>query len=82
MTVEDILTGSGNKIGTDIYGNTYWTSWNTDIAVFNKDGFMIDLFVASRSKSSTTPAVSPSGDVYFMGYGEDNVTLYKIKRQW
>lgn len=82
LTIEDITTGSESFLGEDMYGNTYWTSWNTDIAVINNEGFMIDLFVADSIYPSTYPAVSPEGDVYFLEYGEDSVTLYKVERQW
>lgn len=82
MTTEDILTGSGKLLGIDNDSNTYWSSWNTDIAVFNNNGFLIDLFVIDEKYISSTPAISPEGDVFFMDYGKDKVSLYKVPRQW
>ncbi len=68
-------------LGKDHDENCYWSSSRT-IMVFNKNGKLLNLFRFDEDKSNTYPAVSPSGDIYFMGYGTDNVTLYKIKRQW
>lgn len=82
MTIDDLKTGSEDLLGIDSDGNSYWSSWNTDIAVFDKNGFLIELFVVSREKSSTNPAISPDGDVYFLQHEQDKITLYKIARQW
>lgn len=82
MQVKDFKTGSENLIGTDELGYTYWSSWNTDIAVFNPDGFLIELFVVNKEYIPTYPAVTSEGDIYFMHHDVDKVTLYKIKRQW
>lgn len=68
-------------LGSDTDGNEYWSSVRT-IMVFNKTGYLIDRFRFNMQKSETTPIVSPEGDVYFMNYSKDKVTLYKIPRQW
>ena len=68
-------------LGKDKYGNKYW-GYRGAFMVFNNNGGMIDFSTYTSKKSSTTPAVSPSGDIYFMHHGEDKVTLYKIERQW
>ncbi len=62
--------------------NTYWDMGGKYIAIFNDSGLLFDFFEYDGDKSSTTPAVSPSGDIYFMHHGEEKVTLYKIDRQW
>jgi len=81
-TFEELLKSNySNFLGKDLDGNNYWASRKT-LIVFNKTGNIIERARFDIYKSNTYPAVSPSGDVYFMGYGEDNVTLYKIKRQW
>lgn len=62
-------------------GNNYWSTDRTFI-IYSPDGKLVDLFRYDSNLSDTYPAVSPEGDIYFLKYGEDKVTLYKIKRQW
>ena len=69
-------------INKDNHLNTYWDMGGRYICIFNSSGLLYDFFEYDSKKSSTTPAVSPSGDIYFMHHGEDKVTLYKIERQW
>lgn len=82
MQVKDFKTGSETLIGTDDLGYTYWSSWNTDIAVFNPEGFLVELFVVDKEYIPTYPTVTSEGDIYFMHHDVDKVTLYRIKRQW
>lgn len=80
---EDLyITGDASYIGSDIDGNKYWYQGSA-LLIFNTNGWPIEDFVVSEwEKVDTYPAVSPEGDVYFMNYGEDKVTLYKVKRRW
>ena len=82
LQVTDAAASSMVYIGYDSDGNYYWRLGQKHMAIFNHKGFTIDFFKYDRKKVSTTPAVSPSGDIYFMHHGEDKVTLYKIERQW
>ncbi len=69
-------------ISTDKDDNSYWVMGHKYICIFDNEGLLFEFFEYDRKKSSTYPAVSPEGDVYFMKHGEDKVTLYKIERQW
>lgn len=70
-----------NYLGRDSDDNYYWSSRKT-IVVFNNEGLLIERFKFDSKKSDTFPAVSPEGDIFFMNYDTDKVTLYKIPRQW
>ena len=80
--VTDEASSSMRYIGKDNEGNYYWRLGQKHMSIFNYQGFLIEIFKYDRKKVSTTPAVSPPGDIYFMHHGEEKVTLYKIDRQW
>ena len=69
-------------IGRYSDGNYYWDLGGSHMTVFRPNGILFEFFQYNEDLSDSTPAVSPSGDIYFMHYGEDKVTLYKIERQW
>lgn len=68
-------------LGLDGDGNHYFSSVRS-ILVFDKNGLLLDRIRFDSKKSSTYPAVTSEGDIYFMHHGVDKVTLYKIERQW
>lgn len=70
-----------NYLGVDSDNNHYWSSRRT-VIVFSEEGKILDRVRFDIDSSDTYPAVSPDGDVFFMDYGIDKVTLYKIKRKW
>lgn len=69
-------------LSKDKFNNYYYKLGHKYIAIFNNKGLLNEFFEFDYNKSDTYPAVSPEGDVYFMKYGSDKVTLYKIPRQW
>lgn len=69
-------------IGKDKDGNFYWDSFASKILIFNNEGELIDAFKYNYLKSFITPAVHPSGDIYFFAYDSNQSYLYKIARQW
>lgn len=69
-------------IGFDNKNNSYWTIGSKSIGVFRPNGVLFHYFRLEKILYSTTPTVSPDGDVYFMGYDKEYVTLYKINNQW
>lgn len=69
-------------LGSDNDGNMYWNNGKTLILVFNKDGWIIDIFFYEKHLSKTYPAVHPNGDIYLLNYDETKVTLNKITRKW
>lgn len=68
-------------IGVDHDGNFYWDVLGT-IIIFSRSGFVIERFDYDRRKSDITPAVTPSGDIYFLDSSQDGHDLYCIQRQW
>ena len=76
------IRNNADFIGSDTDDNKYWYE-NNRVLVINKDGIPIDnILLTPDFMLPVPPAVSPSGDIYFMHHGEDKVTLYKIERQW
>jgi hypothetical protein len=69
-------------VGKDVKGNVYWNVHNNKILVYDNHGIVIDRFEYDREKSKTLPAVHPSGDVYFLDYDENAVSLYRVENVW
>jgi len=69
-------------IAKDNKGFSYWYKNNRILIVSDKNIPVIDYLITKEFRLDTYPAVSPEGDIYFMKYNEDNVTLYKIARKW
>jgi len=68
-------------LGKDLRGNCYWSP-NFGVTIFNKKGFMFDLFIPNMNDRRTVPALHPSGDIYFIDYDKDEVRLYRIRNTW
>lgn len=68
-------------LGFDNSGNRYWDA-NGAILIFNHNDTMIDAFICSNYSSKTFPAIHPNGDVFFLDYDNDSITLYRIENTW
>lgn len=77
----DIFSVATKFIGKDSNGNYYWNDRKA-VIIFNKYGDLIDIFLTVQPYSQFTPAVHPSGEVYFLDYDEEEVRLYKVSRVW
>jgi len=70
-------------IGVDNKGNSYWMSLiGYTMEVFSSYGLIIDMFDYDPDIIRTKPAVHPSGDIFFLGYDEEGVNLYRVKNVW
>jgi hypothetical protein len=69
-------------IGKDKENNTYWAYPQGLTLVFDTNGFLLDIFIPGSITSMIFPAVHPSGDVYFMEWDKEYVSLYKVDRRW
>lgn len=69
-------------LGRDEQGFTYWYDNNRVLVVDDNHTPINDILLTKEFMLYTNPAISPKGDIFFLDYGTDKVTLYKIKRQW
>jgi len=69
-------------LGKDKNENYYWKGGWKWIWIFDKSGFLIEMFEFNGNKSKILPTVHPSGDVYFLDYDEKGVYLYRVKNVW
>ncbi|WP_020614629.1 SH3 domain-containing protein [Sediminispirochaeta bajacaliforniensis] len=75
-------SGNLSLIGEDSDGNWYWDVLRKYVFIFNKEGWVLDVFQYDDNISSTLPAVHPSGDIYFLDYDTEGVYLYRIENVW
>ena len=74
--------GGGNYFaGKDETGNWYWFN-SGYLSIFSDKGFQIDLINLVNNSRQTTPAIHPSGDVYFLDYDKNNVFVKRIQNVW
>lgn len=70
-------------VGRDDRGNWYWYDHTErSIIVHDRAGIIISAFQLDRERSTTTPAVHPSGDVFTLSADADSVTIWRIRRRW
>jgi len=69
-------------LGQDIVGNWYWGD-NTGAFVFSRDGVLIDYFFVDWGKYRTgKPLVTENGNLYFLCYGTNKITLALVENVW
>ncbi|MFW6363080.1 MAG: hypothetical protein ACOC0D_04460, partial [Spirochaeta sp.] len=74
--------GGDRYIGKDDIGYTYWLAAHLYVLVFDETGKLIEWIKFDHQNVSTIPAVSPEGDLYFMGYEPESINIYRITRRW
>jgi hypothetical protein len=75
---------SSRFIGFDAKGNFYWNIGRSFVAVFNPEGWIIQLFRIDIEAVDSTPVVTANGDLYFYSYqGEPGtIELLTIPNTW
>lgn len=84
------LKGYFHYVGMDSNHNIYFRHGSASIYIFNNKGVLIDLFKydqdsneENKTKRVISPAIHPSGDLYFMTYSNSkDCILIRYKNVW
>ncbi|MBN1409270.1 MAG: hypothetical protein JW969_00400 [Spirochaetales bacterium] len=74
-------TRDASFIGIDQSGNAYFYSYNTFL-IFNGTGELLDVFKIRNRRTTTFPAVSPAGEIFFLFHTSKMNELYKLAKKW